>query len=293
MEKSELKSVIEAVIFAADHAITFEKLMGVFEGQEREDVRVALKELIADYIERSGGIVIEEVAGGFQLRTRPEHAPWLKRFFKVGIQRVSKAALETLSIVAYKQPLTRAGLEEIRGVDSAGVLKTLLERRLVRIVGRQDAPGRPVVYGTTKEFLETFSLSDLASLPTLKEIETLEQESVGEEYELLSLVAKGATQGVNQGAGEEVEVEPGSMEDVTEETSEEIEADSDADCAEAETAEPEEVSSEADTDSDDPDESNDTSEPESGQGPESGQEQEEVCEQDEANEEDDDEEIGT
>ncbi len=182
MDRSALKPVIEAVIFSADSPMSFERIAGVMESEDRDELRAALKELVEDYQDSGRGIYIEEVAGGFQLRTRPEHAPWIRRLFKIGVQRVSRAALETLSIVAYRQPLTRAELEEIRGVDSAGVLRTLLEKRLVKIVGRQDAPGRPVVYGTTKEFLETFSLKDLSSLPTLKEIESLEEEIAGSEF---------------------------------------------------------------------------------------------------------------
>lgn len=182
MDRNALKPVIEAVIFSADSPMSFERIAGVMESEDRDEVRAALKELIEDYQDSHRGIYIEEVAGGYQIRTRPEHAPWIRRLFKIGVQRVSRAALESLSIVAYRQPLTRAELEEIRGVDSAGVLRTLLEKRLVKIVGRQDAPGRPVVYGTTKEFLETFSLKDLSSLPTLKEIDALEEEIVGSEF---------------------------------------------------------------------------------------------------------------
>jgi len=194
MDRNALKPVIEAVIFSADSPMSFERIAGVMESEDRDELRAALKELVEDYQDTGRGIYIEEVAGGFQLRTRAEHAPWIRRLFKIGVQRVSRAALETLSIVAYRQPLTRAELEEIRGVDSAGVLRTLLEKRLVKIVGRQDAPGRPVVYGTTKEFLETFSLKDLSSLPTLKEIESLEEEIAGSEFvqgELGEYVASG------------------------------------------------------------------------------------------------------
>jgi len=182
MNKNALKPVIEALIFSADSPMSFDRIAGVVESEDRGELQAALKELIDEYGDSGRGIYIEEVAGGYQLRTRAEHAPWIRRLFKIGVQRVSRAALETLSIVAYRQPLTRAELEEIRGVDSAGVLRTLLEKRLVKIVGRQDAPGRPVVYGTTKEFLETFSLKDLSSLPTLKEIESLEEEIIGSEF---------------------------------------------------------------------------------------------------------------
>ena len=188
MEKEDLKPVIEAIIFAADHPVSIERLSAVLQGESREDLRVALSELTQDYSDAGQGrrgLSIEEVAGGFQLRTRAEHAPWLRRFFKVGMQRISKAAIETLAIVAYKQPLTRAELESIRGVDSAGVLRTLLERRLIKIVGRKDAPGRPVVYGTTKEFLETFEMKDLTALPTLKEIEALDEEETDEDAALI------------------------------------------------------------------------------------------------------------
>ncbi|MCK4846825.1 MAG: SMC-Scp complex subunit ScpB [Deltaproteobacteria bacterium] len=176
MERAELKAVAEALIFAEDHPISIERMAGVLEGEDKAEIRAVVKELTEDYGVEGRGFYLEEVAGGYQFKTRPEHAQWIKRLFKIGMQRMSKAGLETLSIVAYKQPLTRADLESIRGVDSAGVLKTLLERRLIKIVGRQDAPGRPVVYGTTREFLETFNLKDLAGLPTLKDIEALEED---------------------------------------------------------------------------------------------------------------------
>jgi segregation and condensation protein B len=182
MDRNALKPVIEAVIFSADSPMSLDRISSVMESEDLVEVKAALKELIEDYQGEHRGLFLDEIAGGFQFRTRPEHAPWIRRLFKIGVQRVSRAALETLSIVAYRQPLTRAELEEIRGVDSAGVLKTLLEKRLIKITGRQDAPGRPVVYGTTKEFLETFSLKDLSSLPTLKEIESLEEEIIGSEF---------------------------------------------------------------------------------------------------------------
>ncbi|MBI5560443.1 MAG: SMC-Scp complex subunit ScpB [Deltaproteobacteria bacterium] len=184
MDKEGLKPLIEALIFTSEGPLTFDRLAGVLEGEKREEIREVLKELIEDYNGGKRGFYIEEVAGGYQLRTRPELSPWLKRLFKIGMQKMSKASLETLAVIAYKQPVTRAELEGIRGVDSAGVLSTLLERRLVRIAGRKDEPGRPIVYGTTKEFLETFNLKDLASLPTLKEIETL-KEGMEEEYDAL------------------------------------------------------------------------------------------------------------
>lgn len=173
--EGELKELIEALIFAADHPLSVDKLSTVIEGVDKEEIKKALEELVGDY-ESGRGIVLSEVGGGYQLRTRQEHAPWIKKFFKVAMQRISKQAMEAMAIVAYKQPVTRGELEEIRGVDSGGVLKTLLDKRLIKIVGKKDIPGRPVVYGTTKEFLEVFDLQGLTDLPTLKDIEILKED---------------------------------------------------------------------------------------------------------------------
>ncbi|MEK6599928.1 MAG: SMC-Scp complex subunit ScpB [Deltaproteobacteria bacterium] len=181
MDKDSLKPLIETIIFAADHPISFEKLMNVLEGEKRDEARLALNELINEYAASSRGIIIEEVAGGYQIRTRPEFAPWLRRLFKIGFQKLSKASMETLAMIAYKQPITRMEIEELRGVDSGGVLKTLMDRNLIKIIGRKELPGRPVVYGTTKEFLEVFDLKDLACLPTLKEIITAQEEEIAGE----------------------------------------------------------------------------------------------------------------
>lgn len=181
MDKDSLKPLIETLIFAADHPISFEKLMNVLEGEKRDEARLALNELINDYAASNKGILIEEVAGGYQLRTRPEFAPWLRRLFKIGYQKLSKASMETLAIIAYKQPVTRMEVEELRGVDSGGVLKTLMDRNLIKIIGRKELPGRPAVYGTTKEFLEVFDLKDLACLPALKEIITAQEEELAGE----------------------------------------------------------------------------------------------------------------
>jgi segregation and condensation protein B len=182
MEISEIKSIVEALIFAADQPLSIEKIAGVLEGEEKPLIREAVNELVSDYQNEERGIYIEKVAGGFQLRTIPEHAAWIKRLFKSQAQKISKPSMETLSIIAYKQPTTRAELEAIRGVDSGGVLRTLMDRRLIKIVGRKDTPGRPAVYGTTKEFLEAFDLKDLSNLPTLKEaLIEKEEEVFGEE----------------------------------------------------------------------------------------------------------------
>jgi len=181
LDKESLKPVIESLIFAADSAISFEKILGVLEGEEKAAVREALNELMEDYRAKAGGFLIEEVASGYQFRTNPEFAPWLRWFFKIGMQKISKAAMETLAVVAYKQPVTRGEIEGIRGVDSGGVLATLMEKRFIKIVGRKEVPGRPVVYGTTKEFLETFDLRDLSCLPSLKDLKKMEEEYAQEE----------------------------------------------------------------------------------------------------------------
>jgi len=176
LDKDSLKPVLESLIFAADSAISLEKLSGILEGEEKTIIKEALNELIEDYRARAGGFLIEEVGGGFQFRTNPEFAPWLRKFFKIGLQKISKAAMESLAVIAYKQPVTRGEIEAVRGVDSGGVLATLMEKRFIKIVGRKEVPGRPVVYGTTKEFLETFDLKDLSCLPTLKDIQKMEEE---------------------------------------------------------------------------------------------------------------------
>ena len=178
MDKDMLKAVIESLLFASDRAVTVDTLCNVMEGPDKEKpaIRALLKELIEEYKARNSGLRIEEVAGGFQFRTNPEFAPWLRRFFKAGAQKMSRAAMEALSVVAYKQPVTRGELESVRGVDSGAVLATLMDKRLIKITGRKETPGRPVVYGTTKEFLETFDLKDLSCLPSLKDIQRPEEE---------------------------------------------------------------------------------------------------------------------
>lgn len=176
IDRESLKPVIESLIFASSAAISLDRLASVMEGVDKGDIRSALEELVEDYRRRNGGFFIEEVAGGYRFRTSPEAAPWLRRLFKIGMQKISKAAMESLAVVAYRQPVTRAELEAVRGVDCGGVLATLMDKRFIKIVGRKEVPGRPVVYGTTKEFLETFDLKDLSCLPNLKDIQKLEEE---------------------------------------------------------------------------------------------------------------------
>lgn len=177
MEAHEKRQVLEALLLAAAEPVSAQKLAGVL-GEETTptEVRGLLAALEAEYAEAGRGFRIEEVAGGFQLRTLPELAPWLQRLRPQPPLRLSRAALETLAIVAYKQPITRAELEGVRGVDVGAVVASLLERRLVRIAGHREVPGRPMLYATTRRFLEVFGLASLSDLPTLREIEELLRE---------------------------------------------------------------------------------------------------------------------
>lgn len=177
MERSDVKAVLEALLFVSEGPLPRRRMEAVLEGfAVPEEVASALAQLELDYASPERAMVLVQVAGGYQLRTRPELAPWLKRFSAVKPLKLSQAALETLAIIAYRQPLVRSDIEEVRGVDAGGVLKALLDRKLIRIVGRKDVPGRPLLYGTTPEFLEFFGLKELAALPTLKELTELEGE---------------------------------------------------------------------------------------------------------------------
>jgi segregation and condensation protein B len=169
------RAAVEALLFLADKPLSLEEARQAT-GLEAVRVRRALEELQGHYREGVCGVVLQEVAGGWQLRTSPDVAQHARRFLKVKPQRLTRAALETLAIVAYRQPVTRPEVEEIRGVDSGAVLKALLERRLVKILGKKEEPGRPILYGTSREFLEFFALKDLASLPTLREFHELSEE---------------------------------------------------------------------------------------------------------------------
>jgi segregation and condensation protein B len=169
MEDKEAKSILEAVLFISGEPITISALKNILEINEKEVERIA-GELIQEYRLRNTGLLIVEVAGGVQMVTNPSCAPWVKKLLTTSIPaKLSHQSLETLAIVAYKQPIIKAEIESIRGVNSDGVLRTLLERRLIKILGRKEVPGRPLLYGTTREFLQYFGLNDLSELPTLKE----------------------------------------------------------------------------------------------------------------------------
>ena len=167
----DLKNIIESLLFVAEEPLSLERLKKILPQAEAEEIREAVAALQAEYDARRGGFYLAEVAGGYQFRSRPEYTPWIRRMVDPKPLRLSKAALETLAIIAYKQPIIRADVEHIRGVDCGGVLRQLLERKLVRVLGRKEIAGRPLIYATTKTFLETFDLKDLKDLPSPKEIE--------------------------------------------------------------------------------------------------------------------------
>jgi segregation and condensation protein B len=165
-----LIAILESVLFACGEPITLARLSEVVAGPSRGELRAALAALRERAERERRGLRLIEVAGGYQFRTAPEHAEWVRRLFQQRPWRLTRATLETLAIVAYKQPLTRAEIESIRGVDVDSVLASLLARKLIKIVGRKDVIGRPLLYGTTRQFLEVFGLRDLAALPGLTEV---------------------------------------------------------------------------------------------------------------------------
>lgn len=184
MEREELRSVIEAMIFVAEEPMSVALMSEVLgeEGINKAEIEAAIEGIRADYnADPARGLQIVEVAGGYQFRTKPKCADWLQRLNVPKAVRLSQPALETLAVIAYRQPTLRSDIEAIRGVDCGGVLKTLLEKGLIRIICKSDEPGNPLVYGTTKAFLETFGLSNLKELPTLREIDGLDvREKIGD-----------------------------------------------------------------------------------------------------------------
>ena len=185
MERNELKSIVENVLLAADQPVHVNELEKIFlNTAEKNDLRLILEELKEEY--QSRNLQILEVADGYQLCTRHEFNDWIRKFLKLDrSSRLSQPSLDTLSIIAYKQPLTRQEVDDIRGVDSSGVVKTLLEKKVIGPAGRKKVPGRPIMYRTTQKFLEYFGLKDLSDLPTL---EDLKEELEGDDPPLQSQI---------------------------------------------------------------------------------------------------------
>lgn len=172
-DRHDMEAAIEAVLFVSSEPVPRTRLLELFEENERDAAAEALEAVLTRYTGVDGrGVMVEDVGGGVRLATRPEMVSWLRRFFDVsGGNKLSMAALETLAIIAYRQPITGPEVQELRGVSPSGVLKTLLERRLVRITGRKEVVGKPFLYGTTREFLVHFGLNSLRDLPPLEEFE--------------------------------------------------------------------------------------------------------------------------
>ena len=169
----QLKATVEALIFASPDPISLKALTKLLDSEPKEDVKAALEQVRASY-DRPGGLQLVEVAGGFQIVTRPELHEWVRRLFhERTTSKLSVAALETLAVIAYRQPVTAPEIAEIRGVNTSGVLATLIDRKLVKIVGRKQVVGRPFMYGTTREFLERFGLNDLSDLPKVEDMSEL------------------------------------------------------------------------------------------------------------------------
>lgn len=170
MDDLDLRPIVEALLHVSTEPLSLARLCDVLDGADPAQVSACLDALGEAYRSNHHGLAIVQVAGGYEMTTTPEAAPWIRKLSAIkSAPRLSKPSLETLAIIAYKQPLTRPEIEAIRGVDAAGVVKTLMDRRLIKIVGRKDLPGRPMMFGTTKEFLTAFGLNDLADLPTLRD----------------------------------------------------------------------------------------------------------------------------
>ena len=173
---SEIKPVIEALLFVAEEPLTIKQLCKILGGLEEEEVELALNELIREYDKHGSGLEVRELAGGWRLSTRTQYHDFIRKYLKTRPSaRLSLPALETLAVIAYKQPITIPEILEIRGVTSSSAIKTLLEKRLIVTRGRKETVGRPMLYGTSKEFLIQFGLKDLSELPSIEDFEDLAQ----------------------------------------------------------------------------------------------------------------------
>ncbi len=169
-----LKAIIESLVFVSDIPVTVAAIESVLEFHSKKEIISAIEDLVREYESRRGGIFLYEVAGGYQFRTGEDMAPWVLKLMGQKPAELSPASMETLAVIAYRQPVMKSEIEGVRGVDVSGILRGLLEKNLVRIMGRKNVPGRPILYGTTARFLETFGLRALSDLPTLREFKELE-----------------------------------------------------------------------------------------------------------------------
>ncbi len=232
MEASEKRRIIEALILSSPEPISALKLAEIIPYCKAGQAKDLVNELNTEYAEQDRAFEIWEVAGGYQLRTRAEFSGYLQKLQKERALRLSQAALETLAIIAYRQPATRAEIEEVRGVDAGATVKSLLDRHLIRIAGHREVPGRPMLYGTTRRFLEVFGLENLKNLPTLRELDEMareqglldratedalaprvELEAAGSEGNTGSTESEEAGPDVESEEGVEAEVDPDSPDD--------------------------------------------------------------------------------
>lgn len=212
LEKSKIKSVIESLIFTAEKPLPFDEIKKLFEDAQDSLLKEAIDELIKESEQRNSGIRIIEIAGGYQMVTAPENAAELKEFYRIKhTEKLSKPSLEALAIIAYKQPVTRIDVESIRGVNTDGVIKNLLEKSLIRIVGRKEVIGRPFVYGTTRQFLDYFGLKSLDELPKIEEFAQkdliMDMNLVSQDAEITPLTKEEEDQLMTTASPQEVEDE--------------------------------------------------------------------------------------
>lgn len=189
IDHTRVSSIVESLVFVSETPLSFRKIRSILEGVPTRELQSILTELETRYREEQRGILLEEVAEGYQFRTPPENQEWVKMLIEYKPMRLSRAALETLAIIAYQQPATKTEVEAIRGVDSSSATARLLELNLIKILGRKEIPGRPFIYGTTPEFLEIFNLSNLADLPNLRELEDIDPKEIEAYSEKLASVA--------------------------------------------------------------------------------------------------------
>jgi segregation and condensation protein B len=171
MNDFDIKPVLESLLFVSESPVRLDTLIEILPESNKETILEGIRRIKTEYEDNSKGLELVEIAGGYQFRTKPKWAEWIYRLKKTKPVKLSQSALETLAIIAYRQPIIRPAIEEIRGVDSGWVLRTLLEKGLIKIMGRKDLPGRPIIYGTSEAFLELFGLNTLSDLPALKEIQ--------------------------------------------------------------------------------------------------------------------------
>ena len=198
-----LKALIEGIIYVAPEPVSLDAIVKALEGEERERVKAKLEELVADFERADHGIQIRQVAGGYKFSSKAEHHDVLRNFVK-GLKppiRLSKQALETLAVIAYRQPVTLPEIQEVRGVDSGGVIHTLMEKKLVVTAGRKSVVGRPILYRTSRDFLVHFGLKDTSELPSLREFEELARQALGSEPAL-------AEQSASSSGGPDSSAEP-------------------------------------------------------------------------------------